>query len=91
MQELIKCVFHTKVRERPKTIFHCLHLPQCEMWLAAQIGVFTTDQVECSGQSSENVLLDISVINHSELEKRGLKGLQDSTTNQDNKLINNRF
>lgn len=56
------------------------------MWPASQIGVFTTDQVVCSGQPSENVLLDISVINHNELEKRGLKGLQDSTTNQDNKL-----
>lgn len=86
MQELIKCVFHTKVGERPETIFYCLHLPCFEMWPASQIGVFTTDQVVCSGQPSENVLLDISVINHSELEKRGLKGLQDSTTNQDNKL-----
>lgn len=44
---------------------------------------FYDTPVVCSGiQPRKNVLLDISVINHSELEKRGLAVLQ--TKNQDN-------
>lgn len=50
--ELIKCVFHSKVREHPETIYLCLHLPRCEMWPTSQIGVFMTDQVVRSGRTA---------------------------------------
>ena len=46
---MIKCEIHSELRERPETIFHCLHMPECEMWPAPEIGVFMTDQVVCSG------------------------------------------
>ena len=46
---VIKCEIHSELRERPETIFHCLHMPECEMWPAPEIGVFMTDQVVCSG------------------------------------------
>lgn len=36
-----------------------------------------TDQVCSMQRTSENVLPDISVINHSELENRQLKGFQE--------------
>lgn len=76
------CISYQSVKTSRDNFLLC---PPARLWNVAGVSdwCFYDTPVACSSiQPRKNALLDISIINHSELESRGLQGLE--TANQDN-------
>lgn len=76
------CISYQSVKTSRDNFLLC---PPAWLWNVAGLSdwCFYDTPVTCSSiQPRKNALLDISIINHSELESRGLQGLE--TANQDN-------